>query len=220
MLQISEIYAAICGESRFSGYPCLLIRLVGCHVRCRWCDSAHAFSGGDQVPLQELHRRVSASGLSTVLVTGGEPLLQREVSELMTGLLSDGRRVLLETSGTRLPAGSLALAEVPSGVHRIVDLKAPGSALDPGLIDWDGIRQLGAGDELKIVCADRRDYLWARDILQADGSLPAAVAVSLSPVQGELPAQDLCQWILADRLDVRFQLQWHRLIWPDKERGT
>lgn len=220
MLQISEIYSAICGESRFSGYPCLLIRLVGCHVRCRWCDSAHAFTGGQAVPVTELLRQAVACGLPAVLVTGGEPLLQPEVSDLLAGLLDAERRVLLETGGTRLPAGSLPLSEVPARVHRIVDLKAPGSCLDPDLIDWPGLGVLTARDELKIVCADRRDYLWARDLLVAGTSWPAQVPVSLSPVQGELRARDLAEWILADGLDARLQLQLHRVLWPDRERGT
>ena len=153
MLQISEIYPAICGESRFSGHPCLLVRLVGCHVRCRWCDSTHAFTGGRAVPVAELLRQAVASGLPSVLVTGGEPLLQPEVSDLLAGLLDAERRVLLETSGTRLPAGSLPLSEVPARVHRIVDLKAPGSGLDPDLIDWACLGGLTSRDELAGILA-------------------------------------------------------------------
>ena len=195
MLLISEIYRSICGESLFSGRPCTLVRLTGCHVRCGWCDSAHAFNGG-------------------------EPLLQPAVVSLLQALLADDREVLLETSGTIGPRTLVPLAAVPAGVHRIVDLKAPGSGLEPGVIDWAGIACLGAGDELKAVLADRRDYEWARDLVREAGRLPAGVPVSFSPVQDGLPAADLAQWILEDGLEVRFQLQLHKTIWPGVERGV
>ena len=220
MLQISEIYRAICGESRLSGAPCTLVRLSGCHVRCGWCDSAHAFNGGDALPVDAVIARVRENGLRTVLVTGGEPLLQPDVVELMAGLLADGRTVLLETSGTVGPRGLVPLARVPAGVHRIVDLKAPGSGLDAAVIDWDGIAKLGPDDELKAVLADRRDYEWARDLVRTPGRLPAGVPVSLSPVQDTLSPAELAGWILDDALDVRFQIQLHKVVWPGVARGV
>lgn len=220
MLLISEIYRAICGESRFSGAPCVLVRLSGCHVRCTWCDSAHAFQGGESLAVGEVVARVRTHGLRTVLVTGGEPLLQPAVVDLLRELVADGRTVLLETSGTLGPRSLVPLAQVPAGVHRIVDLKAPGSGLDPDVIDWDGLRRLGPADELKAVLADRADYEWARDLVRAPGRLPAGVPVSFSPVQGGLSPAELAGWILADGLDVRFQLQLHKVLWPGVERGV
>ena len=220
MLLISEIYRAICGESRFSGVPCVLVRLSGCHVRCTWCDSAHAFNGGRQMGVDEVAAEVAAHGLATVLVTGGEPLLQPAVVDLMRALLADGRTVLLETSGTTGPRSLVPLRDVPRGVHRIVDLKAPGSGLAGDVIDWAGIGGLGAGDELKAVLADRRDSEWARDLVRAPGRLPAGVAVSFSPVQDGLAPAELAGWILEDGLDVRFQLQLHKVVWPGVERGV
>jgi len=220
MLLISEIYRAICGESLFSGRPCTLVRLTGCHVRCTWCDSEHAFNGGQKLAVDEVVARVREGGLRTVLVTGGEPLLQPAVTGLLEALLAEGLAVLLETSGTLGPRSLVPLADVPAGVHRIVDLKAPGSGLAAGVIDWEGIAALGPGDELKAVLADRRDYEWARDLVRAPGRLPAGVPVSFSPVQDGLSPAELAGWILDDALDVRFQLQLHKVVWPGVTRGV
>jgi 7-carboxy-7-deazaguanine synthase len=220
MLLINEIYPAICGESRFIGRPCTLVRLTGCHIRCVWCDSEHSFSGGKAMAVAEILAEVAANGFSTVLVTGGEPLLQAGVVELLKALAADGRTILLETSGALGHDKLVPLAEVPAGVHRIVDLKAPGSGISGDLIDWDGIAGLGAGDEIKIVCAGRSDYEWGRDLVRAGGRFPAGVAVTFSPVQPDLPPRDLAEWILADRLDAFFQIQLHRAVWPDTDRGV
>ena len=220
MLLVNEIYPAICGESRFIGRPCTLVRLTGCHLRCLWCDSEHSFQGGSSLSVDEILDAVDGHGFGAVLVTGGEPLLQSEVADLMTALLTAGRTVLLETSGTLGPVNALPLDRVPVGVHRIVDIKAPGSGIDPELIDWAGIAGLGALDELKIVCGDRADYEWARDLVQESGRLPAGVRVALSPVQDTLAARQLAEWILEDGLDIYFQLQLHRILWPEIERGV
>lgn len=219
-LLINEIYSAIGGESRFSGWPCTLVRLTGCHLRCAWCDSEHSFAGGRRLALPEIVAEVRASGFRTVLVTGGEPLLQRGVLDLMAALLEDGRRVLLETSGTLMAGNAASLAEVPAGVHRVVDIKAPGSGIAADQVDWAGIAGLGADDEIKIVCAHRADYEWARDLVRAGQRLPADVRVAFSPVQDSLPGRDLAEWILADRLDVCFQVQLHKVLWPGVERGV
>jgi 7-carboxy-7-deazaguanine synthase len=220
MLLVNEIYSAICGESRFSGQPCTLVRLTGCHIRCRWCDSAHSFSGGTSMPVTEVTVAVAASGFRHVLVTGGEPLLQRELIPLLEALLEDERVVLLETSGTLGPANMLSLASVPTAVHKVVDLKAPGSAIAPAQIDWPGIAGLGPRDELKIVCADRSDYKWGRDLIRGAEHWPSELRVSFSPVHGELEPRQLAEWILADKLDAGFQIQLHRAVWPEVERGV
>jgi 7-carboxy-7-deazaguanine synthase len=220
MLLVNEIYAAICGESRFSGYPCTLVRLTGCHIRCRWCDSAHSFQGGQSMSVADVRRAVADQGLRTVLLTGGEPLLQPDVVPLMEGLLADGCHLVLETSGTLGPRNMTSLAAVPAGVHCVVDVKAPGSAITAQEIDWAGIAQLDRDDELKIVCADRADYEWGRDLVQAGERLPAGVRVSFSSAHGELAPRDLAGWILTDRLDAVFQIQLHKAVWPGVERGV
>jgi 7-carboxy-7-deazaguanine synthase len=220
MLLINEIYPAICGESRFCGHPCTLVRLTGCHIRCVWCDSAHSFAGGETMGVDQVVERVRAEGFRTVLVTGGEPLLQPDVRDLMAALLADGRRVLLETSGTLGHDKLLPLGEVPAGVHRIVDVKAPGSGIPTDLIDWEGLRRLGDRDELKFVLAGREDYEWARELVRSGDRWPGGPLVSFSAVEDTLPSRDLAEWILADGLDVRFQIQLHRAVWPDVDRGV
>ena len=220
MLLINEIYPAICGESRFIGRPCTLVRLTGCHIRCSWCDSEHSFAGGASQSIQQVLESVQANGFSTVLVTGGEPLLQGEVVDLMEALLADGRTVLLETSGALGHDKLVPLAKVPAGVHRIVDLKPPGSGISADLMDRAGISCLGSGDEVKIVCATRADYEWGRDLVRSGDLIPADVLATFSPVQGALEPRDLAEWILADGLDVCFQIQLHRAVWPEIERGV
>jgi len=220
MLLINEIYSAICGESRFIGRPCILIRLTGCHLRCSWCDSEHSFSGGERMSIDAILERVAEAGFPTVLVTGGEPLLQRPVVELMERLLADNRTVLLETSGTLAPGSAVSLAEVPGGIHKVVDIKAPGSGIAKELIDWAGLAALDNRDEIKIVCRDRADYEWARALVKEGQRIPVGVRVGFSPVFGQLDGPRLAEWILADRLDVVIQVQLHRVLWPDRDRGV
>lgn len=220
MLIVNEIYAAICGESRFNGRPCVLIRLTGCHLRCSWCDSDYAFNGGERMSVESILDQVNVLCLPTVLVTGGEPLLQPGVVELLERLLKDGRTVLLETSGILAPGSAVPLAAVPSGVHRVVDIKAPGSGIESELIDWEGIAGLGDKDEIKIVCSHREDYEWAREIVREGRRIPAGIRVGFSPVYGQLDGTRLAEWILADRLDVVMQMQLHRVLWPDRDRGV
>ena len=217
MLDVSEIYRAILGESLDAGYPCVIVRLAGCHRRCRYCDTPHALAGGDPRPLGAVLAEVAAHDCRTVLVTGGEPLLQREVLPLLAALVADGRRVVLETSGTC--GARVGLGEVPAGVRRVVDVKTPGSGIPEEAIDWAGLRTLGAADEIKLVCTGRDDYEWARDLVRGGGRLPAGAPVSLSAAAGLLAPRELAEWILADGLDVRFQLQLHRALWPERERG-
>ncbi|MHB8079980.1 MAG: radical SAM protein [Candidatus Krumholzibacteriia bacterium] len=217
MLLVSEVYRAILGESSESGRLCAIVRLTGCHRRCAYCDSAHAFQGGERRELPSLLAEVSGHGCRTVLVTGGEPLLQTETPALLAALVAAGHRVVLETSGTR---GTVGLAAVPPGVRRVVDVKTPGSGLDPAVIDWEGLRGLGPDDEAKFVICDRADYLWARELVREGTRLPAATGVLFSPAAPGIAPHELAEWILDDRLDVRFQLQLHKVLWPGRERGT
>lgn len=216
MLQVHEIYRTILGESRDAGRLCGIVRLTGCHRRCVWCDSAHAFQGGEKLSREAVLARVRDLGVRLVLLTGGEPLLQDECPALARDLLAAGHEVVVETSGT-LGAGSLDA--LPAGVRRVVDVKTPGSGIPASEVDWEGLAALDAGDELKFVVADRADYEWSRDVLAGD-RLPAAPLRTLSPVHGALDPGTLAGWVVADALDVRVQVQLHKVFWPGRERGV
>jgi len=212
-LQLTELYRSIQGESRFAGEACIFVRTTGCNLRCVWCDSAYTFSGGQRFTLQSILDEIERLGPGLVELTGGEPLLQAATIPLMQGLLELGRTVLLETSG------SISLAAVPKAVHKIVDLKAPGSGeLEANL--WENLNLLGPGDELKIVLADEADYLWARKTIQRRRLDALCGAVLLSPVQGTLDPALLVEWMLRDRLPARLNLQLHKIVWPHSTSGV
>lgn len=211
-LKITEIFHSLQGEGTRAGLPCTMIRLTGCDLRCRWCDTAYAFHGGRRVSIEDVLARVRAIGCRLVEVTGGEPLLQPSVHGLMTRLLDEGFEVLLETGGHR------DIAPVDPRVVRIVDLKAPGSG-EVERNHWDNLRHLTDRDEIKIVIADRADYEWARSVLR-EHALAERVSVLLSPVHDELDPQALAAWILEDGLGVRFQTQLHKLIWGAEAKGV
>jgi len=213
---LTEIYSTLLGESSSTGFLCSIIRLTGCHRRCVWCDSEYAFEGGTRQSIQEIVQTTIDQGCSTVLVTGGEPLLQSDTIGLLGQLLETGFSVLLETSGT---TGSIPLSEVPEGVSRIVDIKTPDSGICESEIDFEGIAKLGKEDELKFVCQSREDYLWSKALVES-GRLPVEPVVVFSPVQDDLSARKLADWIVEDRLNVRFQIQLHKVIWPELDRGV
>jgi 7-carboxy-7-deazaguanine synthase len=213
VLTINEIFHSIQGESTYAGRPCVFVRLTACDLRCRWCDTPYAFHEGRKMSIDEVMADVEARGCPTVEVTGGEPLLQPDVYPLMQRLLDAGKTVLLETGGHR------SIANVPAGVIRIVDVKCPGSG-ESDKNDWSNLALLAKSDEVKFVIADRRDYEFARAVVLRE-DLPAKVnAVLLSPVHGELDAKLLSEWVIADRLDVRVQLQVHKYIWSPETRGV
>jgi len=216
MLRIHEIYCTILGESRKAGFPCVIVRLTGCHLRCTYCDTEYAFSGGQKLSMDEICRQVAAFDCRTVLITGGEPLLQQEVVPLLQALVAENYSVVLETSGTKTV---VSLEQVPPQVHRVVDVKTPSSGIAADQIDWEGIGTLGSGDELKFVCCNRSDYEWARDLLRQTELLPQATPVTFSPAHNQLVPRDLAAWILADQLEVRLQIQLHKILWPDRDRG-
>ncbi|MFN4148128.1 MAG: 7-carboxy-7-deazaguanine synthase QueE [Rhodocyclaceae bacterium] len=218
-LRVSEIFHSLQGESTRVGLPTVFIRLSGCPLRCVWCDTTYAFSGGETLPLTTILERVAAFGCSTVCVTGGEPLAQAECTTLLTALCDGGYSVSLETSG------ALDIADVDPRVSRIVDVKAPGS----GEVEknrWENLAHLRPSDELKFVLASRADYEWAKEVLQgryaksalAGRHLAEICPVSFSPVADRLNPTQLAEWILTDRLPVRFQLQLHKILWGG-ERG-
>lgn len=211
-LVLSEIYPSIQGESTHVGRPCTFIRTTGCQRRCQWCDTRHAYTGGEYWPLGAVRAAVDRLGLPLVEVTGGEPLLQERVLPLMTALCDAGYLVLLETGG------SIDISPVDPRVARIVDLKAPGSG-EEGSNLYRNIDALTARDEVKLVLSDRADYLWAREVIAAHG-LPERCTVLMSPVFGALSPAELARWILEDRLAVRMQVQMHKVIWDPKARGV
>jgi 7-carboxy-7-deazaguanine synthase len=211
-MRIDEIFRSIQGEGSRRGRPCAFVRLTGCPLRCRWCDTAYAFHGGEALEVDEVVSRVSALGPRLVCVTGGEPLSQPEVHPLMEQLLEAGHEVVLETSG------AVDARSVDARVIRILDLKAPGSG-ESARNHWATFDELRSTDEIKFVIADRADFEWARDVL-LERNLPDQVAcVLFSPVHGELDAADLAGWILDENLPVVLQLQEHKILWPGVERG-
>lgn len=213
ILRITEIYKSIQGESTWAGLPCIFVRLTRCNLRCVWCDTAYAFHGGEDKTIGDVVEQCRALDCPLVEITGGEPLAQEACTDLAQALLDAGFTVLIETSG------SLPIDVLPAGVIRIMDLKCP----DSGECDknhWPNIETLNGRDEVKFVIASRRDYEWARDHTRQHDLARRCHAVLFSPVFGAIDAADLVQWILDDKLPVRFQLQLHKFIWPPAARGV
>ena len=212
-LVVHEIYRSIQGESSFAGLPCTFVRLTGCNLRCSWCDTPHAFYGGERMRREDVLARALALRTELVELTGGEPLLQPGSFPLMTELCDAGRTVLVETSGER------DISTVDPRVHRIVDLKAPGSG-EHERNRWSNVEVLGSLDEVKIVLRDRADYEWAREVIREHRLNERAGAVLLSCVHGALEPRDAVEWMLEDALPARFQLQMHKHVWPPDARGV
>jgi 7-carboxy-7-deazaguanine synthase len=213
MLTINEIFHSIQGESTHAGQLCVFVRLTACDLRCTWCDTPYAFHEGHKMSVDEVVAAVEAHGTSLVEITGGEPLLQEDVYPLMDRLLAAGRTVMLETGGHR------PIDRVPAAVQKIVDIKCPASG-EAAKNDWNNLDRLAPHDEVKFVIQDRGDYEFARDII-ARYNLPArAAAVLMSPVHGVLEPKTLSEWMLADHLPARLQLQLHKFIWSPSTRGV
>jgi len=213
MLTVNEVFLSIQGESTFVGQPCVFVRLTSCDLRCSWCDTPYAFSEGHNRSVDEVLRDVSRHGCRLVEVTGGEPLLQEDVYPLMERLLGDGFTVLLETGGHR------SIARVPAGVVAIVDVKCPGSG-EADKVDWENMARLRPHDQVKFVIGDRADYEFARGALGRYDLASRTAAVLFSPVHGVLDPRRLAEWVLADRLPVRVQIQVHKYIWGTDARGV
>ena len=211
-LDINEIFYSVQGESSWAGMPCIFVRLSFCNLRCSWCDSEYTFAPGTEMNLDAIVETVASYPCRLVEVTGGEPLLQEQTGPLMTRLCDAGYTVLLETSG------SLDVSRVDPRVHRIVDLKCPGSGMRERN-RYQVLSDLTQRDELKFVVADRTDYEWARDQVR-DRDLAAVCTVLMSPVFGRLENVRLAEWILEDALPVRFQVQVHKYIWAPDRRGV
>ncbi|GAC1647830.1 MAG: 7-carboxy-7-deazaguanine synthase QueE [Acidobacteriaceae bacterium] len=221
-----EIYKSVQGESSWAGLPCIFVRLAGCNLRCSWCDSVYTFSGGKKMTAEEVFAEVERlAPCKLVEITGGEPMLQeRELVPLLRTMLSSGYTVLMETSGER------PLESVPSEVHKIVDVKCPGSG-EGGSFRTENLATLGPGDEVKFVVRDRQDYEFARDFIQQHGLESRVANVLLSPAfradangrnadNMELDPRLLVDWLLEDGLQARLNLQIHKFVWEPMTKGV
>jgi 7-carboxy-7-deazaguanine synthase len=212
-LTINEIYFSVQGESTWAGLPCVFVRLTFCDLRCTYCDTEYAFYEGKKQTLGEIVDAVLAYQCPLVEITGGEPLLQKNVLPLMTLLADAGHTVLLETSGAH------DISEVDPRVHRIMDLKTPGSG-EVGRNLFSNLEHLTAGDEVKFVIGSREDYEWSRAQVREHRLAERCHAVLFSPIFGRIDPREIVEWVLADNLPVRFQLQMHKLIWTPTQRGV
>ncbi len=211
MLRVTEIFHSIQGESSHAGRPCAFVRLTGCNLRCRWCDSEYTFSGGEQMSTDDVVRRVKSYGCNLVEVTGGEPLAQKEALDLIRRLCDEGFEVLIETSG------SINVAPVDKRATIILDIKCPGSG-EAEKNRWENLQHLKPNDEIKFVIADRADYDWSRKVIE-QRNLRRWILL-LSPVWGEMDLKSLAEWMLADRVPARLQTQLHKHIWGAEARGV
>ena len=210
---VNEIFYSVQGESTYAGRPCVFVRLTACDLRCSWCDTPYAFHEGTRRPVEDVLGDVDRFDCPLVEVTGGEPLLQEDVYPFLQALIDRGKTVLLETGGHR------STARVPAPVVTILDIKCPGSG-EAARTDWANLDRLRAHDEVKFVIKDRVDYEYARDAIERHALAERAAAIHLSPVHGVLDPRILSEWVLADRLPVRVQLQLHKYIWSPETRGV
>lgn len=211
-IKINEIYLSLQGESTWAGLPCVFVRLTGCSLRCVWCDTAYAFHEGQDEGMEAILAKVDSYGVKMVEITGGEPLEQEGVYPLMEALLQKGYKVLLETSG------AVDLGKVPKEVVKIMDVKCPGSG-EEKRNHWENFQKLVPGqDEIKFVIKDRADYDYAKKVMN-HAQLAAKFTLLFSAAHEDLKPADLAEWITADRLPVRMQLQMHKYIWPEDAKG-
>ncbi len=210
-LKVCETFYSLMGESTRVGLPAWFIRLSGCNLRCRYCDTAYAYEEGREVAAADLLKAAGGFPSRLVLVTGGEPLLQEETLPLLASLAEGGLEVCLETNGSRPIAG------VDARVHRILDLKCPGSGM-AGENYWQNLEWLTSRDEVKFVISGHEDFLWALEVIRAHG-LAGRLPLLISPVFGQVPAQQAAAWIMESRLPLRLNLQLHKILWGLEARG-
>ena len=213
MLTVYEIYQSVQGESTHVGRPCVFVRLAACDLRCSWCDTPYAFTGGKKMSVDDVIADAAKFSARLIELTGGEPLLQKDAIVLMERLIAAGWEVLLETGG------HLPIDDVPDEVVAIVDVKCPGSG-EAGKMHWPNLDQLSPHDEVKFVIKDRADFDYAVDVIRRHDLSARAAAVLLSPVHGVLPPATLTAWLLESGLDARLQLQAHKYIWSPETRGV
>jgi len=212
MLKVNEIFYSIQGESTFAGLPCVFIRLTGCNLRCRYCDTQYAYQEGRSMDVELALQEMSKFNCALVEITGGEPLLQKETSELASRLIEQGNQVLVETNGTK------NIDVLPEPAIRIMDIKCPGSG-ESEKTDWENLRRLRSNDNVKFVIASRVDFEWSVQVIKKYQLLSRTV-VLFSPTFGILDPGTLAQWILESSLPVRLQLQLHKYIWAPDRRGV
>ncbi|MFN8180051.1 MAG: radical SAM protein [bacterium] len=209
---LNEIFHSIQGESTFAGRPCVFVRLTACDLRCKWCDTEYAFYEGTKREVAEVAAEVLAIACDLVEVTGGEPLIQPAVHELIAALLEEGRTVLIETGGHR------DISKCDPRVKRIVDVKTPSSGEEKRML-WANLEQLKDGDEVKFVVQDRKDFEYAMDVIRRH-ALEGRVPLLLSPAHGTLDPAELARWILESGVQARLQMQIHKILWPHAARGV
>ena len=207
-LKITEVFLSLQGEARDAGWPTVFVRLTGCPLRCQYCDTTYSFFGGEWRSIDDLLAEVASYGVRHVCVTGGEPLSQKRCLDLLRRLCDAGYSVSLETSG------AIDIADVDLRVSRVLDIKTPGSA-EVARNRWENLPLLNAHDQVKFVICGREDYEWSRDVLR-EHRLHERCDVLFSPSKSEVSARDLADWIVADRLPVKFQMQLHKLLWNDE----
>jgi len=211
-LLVNEIFKSIQGESWFAGMPCVFLRLTGCNLRCNYCDTKYAYEEGEEFSVEELVERAARYNCRMVDITGGEPLLQEETPNLAAALLEKARTILVETNG------SFDIDALPKGIVRIVDVKCPDSGQSEKML-WENMDRLLKTDEVKFVVQSRRDYEWAKSVLK-EHQLLRRCMVLFSPAFAILHPRELAEWILADNLAVRLNLQLHKYIWSPDKRGV
>ncbi|NWF51676.1 MAG: radical SAM protein [Nitrospirae bacterium] len=207
-MKVCEIFKSIQGESSYAGMPCLFIRLTGCNLRCTYCDTKYAYFDGEELSEDNILNKVHRAGIKLVEITGGEPLLQREVYQLIKTLLDDGYKVLLETNG------SISIRDVDRRAVIILDIKTPGSGMNKEM-DFSNFDYIKKIDEIKFVITDRRDYEWSKEIIQ-NHNLKDRCHILISPAYGIMDPEELAKWILEDSLDVRLNLQLHKYIFKSE----
>jgi len=211
-MKVCEIFTSIQGESSYAGLPCTFIRLTGCNLRCSYCDTVYAYTGGSELSAEEVAVAVRNTGIGLVEITGGEPLLQRDVHHLINILIGNGCRVLLETNG------SLSIKDIDPKIVLIMDFKTPGSGMS-GEMDFSNLDYIKFNDEIKFVLTGFDDYIWAKEIIRKN-HLPYRCNVLLSPAYGILKPEDLAKWMLEDRLEARLNLQIHKYIFGAERKGV
>jgi 7-carboxy-7-deazaguanine synthase len=207
-----EIYTSIQGETQHAGRPCTLVRFAACDLRCGYCDTDYAFTGGQEVTRESIVADVVARGVELVLLTGGEPLLQPELPQLASDLIERGFEVMIETGGHR------DVSVLPAGVCIILDIKTPGSG-ESAKMHWPNLDRLSAHDAVKFVICSEDDYNWSRSTI-AEHDLFERTQVLLSPSFGKVDPKDLVAWMLRDKLPARLNLQLHKYVWPPDQRGV
>mgnify|MGYP001196535015 FL=1 len=212
ILKINEIFKSIQGESTYTGLPCIFIRLTYCNLRCTYCDTEYAFHDGQDMSIKEILEHIEPMGVKLVEITGGEPMLQKNVISLMKELLKNNYKVMLETSG------AISLKDVPKGVNKIVDFKCPSSEMSDKNL-WSILDELNLRDEIKFVVGDLNDYKWVKSKI-SKYNLDSKWTILLSPVFGKITLEEMANWILQDNLKVRLQLQMHKYIWDPEKQGV